>query len=35
LIAPLGSKLGIDMEYNVMMITDYGIGTDIEGKDIG
>jgi hypothetical protein len=34
MIAPPGSKLGIDMENNVIMVMEYRIGTDIDSKDI-
>jgi hypothetical protein len=35
MITPLGSKLSIDMENDVIMVLEYGIRTDIDSKDIG
>jgi hypothetical protein len=34
MIAPAGSKLGIDMENNVIMVMESGIRTGIDSKDI-
>lgn len=34
LLAPAGSKLGIDMKYDVVVIVQHGIDADIGGENI-